>query len=411
MPSHELLPVAVTSNGLSFTAVLAVAAIALAAPLLVLLAPRMRVPAVVLEVVLGIIVGPSLLDWIDVDIPLSVLSLVGLSFLLFLAGLEIDPTKLRHGFVRILAAYGISLALASLFGLATELVHETHQPLFIGVVLASTSLGLVVPVLSDAHETNSSFGQTVLAASSVAEFGSIVLVSMFFSQNASSTESTVFLLVGFVVLVAIVGAALSRAGRSIRVSSTLLKLDDTTAQLGIRVAVLLLIVFVALAGELGLETILGAFVAGALLRVVDPDRHLIHDHFRMRIEAIGYGFLIPVFFVTSGLRFDAKELFARPEHLALVPLFLAGILVARAAPAILYRPLMDSRRVKAAALLQATSLTFPVVAASLGTELRVFDAPTAAALVAAGVLSVILFPPLALSFLARGGSNKETAST
>jgi Kef-type K+ transport system membrane component KefB len=395
-------------EGLSFTSVLAVAAIALAAPLIVLLAPRLRMPAVVLEIVLGIVVGPSLLDWVRVDVPLSVLSLVGLAFLLFLAGLEIDPAKLRHGFGRILLAYGVSLLLASVFGFATELVHETEQPLFIALALASTSLGLVVPVLSDARQNATEFGQLVLAASSVAEFGSIVLVSMFFSQHSeSSSESTIFLLVAFAVLVGVVGFALTRAGRSLRVSKTLLRLDDTTAELGVRVAVLLLIVFVALAGELGLETILGAFVAGALLRVVDPERHLVHERFRIRVEAIGYGFLIPVFFVTSGLRFDAKSLFAEPAHLGLVPLFLVGIFVSRALPAILYRPLLPRRRVQAAALLQATSLTFPVVSAHLGVELGVFDEPTAAALVAAGLVSVLLFPPVALMLLARDACGSE----
>jgi Kef-type K+ transport system membrane component KefB len=364
-------------------------------------------PAVVVEIVLGIVVGPSLLDWVDIDVPLSVLSLVGLAFLLFLAGLEIDPRRLRHGFGRILIAYLASLGLASLFGFATELVHETHQPLFITIAIASTSLGLVVPVLSDAHQNETDFGQLVLAASSVAEFGSIVLISLFFSQNAGSTGSTLFLLAGFVLLVAIMGIALSRVGRSIRVSNTLMRLDDTTAQLGVRVAILVLIVFVALAGELGLETILGAFVAGALLRLVDPERHLVHERFRIRIEAIGYGFLIPVFFVTSGIQFDAASIFREPEHLGLVPLFLAGIFVARALPALLYRPLTTTRRVQAAALLQATSLTFPVIAARLGVELKIFDSPTAAALVAAGLISVLLFPPVALTLLSRDDASEK----
>lgn len=224
---------------------------------------------------------------------------------------------------------------------------------------------------------------------------------MFCSQNADSSESTIFLLVGFVVLVGIIGLALTRAGRSVRVSRTLLRLDDTTAELGVRVAILLLIVSVALAGELGLETILGAFVAGALLRVVDPERHLVHERFRIRVEAIGDGFLIPVFFVTSGLHFDAKSLFAEPAHVGLVPLFLVGIFVSRAIPALLYRPLLTPRRVKAAALLQATSLTSPVVSARLGVEIGVFDSPTAAALVAAGLISVLIFSPVALTLLAR----------
>jgi Kef-type K+ transport system membrane component KefB len=163
----------------------------------------------------------------------------------------------------------------------------------------------------------------------------------------------------------------------------------------------LLAVFLVLSAELGLETILGAFVAGALLRVVDPDRHLVHDRFRSKVEAIGYGFLVPVFFVSSGMRFDADALFRAPKHWVLVPIFLVALLVARGLPAFLYRPLITTRQAVATGLLQATSLTFLVVAAHLGRELDVFDAATAAALVVAGLLSVVIYPPIALRLLGR----------
>lgn len=375
------------------------ALIALAAPLIVSLAPRLRIPAVVLEILLGIIVGPSGFDWVEVDVSTEVLALLGLGFLLFLAGLEIDPRRLRTGIGRILFAFGISLALAVGFGWGAELFHETSSPFFVGIALASTSLGLVVPVLRDAGQNETEFGQMVLAASSVAEFGTIVLVSLFFSQSASSTEATVFLLAAFVVLALAIGLTLSRAGRSIRLSATLARLEETTAQLGVRIAIVLLAIFFVLAADLGLETILGAFVAGALLRMIDRDELLVHDRFRQKVEAIGYGFLVPVFFVASGLRFDAEALFEEPQHLLLVPFFLVALLVARGVPALLYRPLVGHRRSVAAGLLQATSLTFVVVAAHLGVELDVFDSATAAALVVAGLLSVILFPAIALQLL------------
>lgn len=383
----------------SLGTVLVVALIALAAPLIVSLAPRLRIPAVVLEILLGIIVGPSGFDWVEVDVSTEVLALLGLGFLLFLAGLEIDPRRLRTGIGRILFAFGISLALAVGFGWGAELFHETSSPFFVGIALASTSLGLVVPVLRDAGQNETEFGQMVLAASSVAEFGTIVLVSLFFSQSASSTEATVFLLAAFVVLALAIGLTLSRAGRSIRLSATLARLEETTAQLGVRIAIVLLAIFFVLAADLGLETILGAFVAGALLRMIDRDELLVHDRFRQKVEAIGYGFLVPVFFVASGLRFDAEALFEEPQHLLLVPFFLVALLVARGVPALLYRPLVGHRRSVAAGLLQATSLTFVVVAAHLGVELDVFDSATAAALVVAGLLSVILFPAIALQLL------------
>jgi Kef-type K+ transport system membrane component KefB len=386
---------------LSLGTVLVVAVIALAAPLLVQLAPPLRLPAVVLEIVLGIVVGPSGFDWVEVDVPTDVLGLFGLGFLLFLAGLEIDPRRLRGAAARVGLALLVSLGLALIVGFGVELVRETTSPLFVGIALVSTSLGLVVPVLRDAGQTETELGQLVLAGASAGEFGAIVLVSLFFSQEASSTEATVFLLAAFALLAVIMGLALSRAGRSIRVSGTLLRLEETTAQLGVRFAVVLLAVFFVLAADLGLETILGAFVAGALLRVVDRDEHLIHERFRAKVEAIGYGFLVPVFFVSSGLKFDADALFAEPEHFALVPAFLVALLIVRGLPALLYRPLVGTRRAVAAGLLQATSLTFLVVAAHLGRELEVFDAAAASALLAAGLLSVVLFPPVALALLSR----------
>jgi Kef-type K+ transport system membrane component KefB len=266
-------------------------------------------------------------------------------------------------------------------------------------MLASTSLGLVVPVLRDAGEVESGFGQVVLAASSLAEFGTILLVSLFFTTTRSGSGAQVLLVVGFSILVLVTGLALIRAGRSLRVSSTLSALEDTSAQLGIRVAILLLVLFVAAAAELGIETILGAFAAGALLRVVDPDRHLTHADFHRKVEAIGYGFLVPIFFVTSGARFDVEALVNSPGHLVLVPLFLLAMLVVRGVPALLYRRYFGTRRVAAAGLLQATSLTFIVVAARLGLELDVFDEASGASLVAAGLLSVVIFPPIALWLL------------
>lgn len=164
---------------------------------------------------------------------------------------------------------------------------------------------------------------------------------------------------------------------------------------------MLLAVFFVLASDLDLETILGAFVAGVLLRVVDRDEQLTHERFRSKVEAIGYGFLIPVFFISSGMRFDADALFAEPEHLLLMVAFLVALLVVRGVPALLYRPLVGTRKAVAAGFLQATSLTFLVVAAHLSRELGVLDAAGSSALLAAGLLSVVLFPPVALALLSR----------
>jgi Kef-type K+ transport system membrane component KefB len=387
---------------ISFSSILVIAAVAFLAPILVNLAPRLRLPAVALEIVIGIAVGPAGLGWLELDLPVTVLSLMGLAFLLFLAGLEIDPARLRGRIGTISLAFGASLVLAVGCAFAFQPVEEIRNPLFVAIMLASTSLGLIVPVVRDAGEIDSEFGQVVLAAASLAEFGTILLVSLFFSTSSSGSSGSgakVVLLVGFAALIVLVGIAMVEAGRSLRVSATLRALEDTSAQLGVRVAILLLVGFVALAGELGIETILGAFIAGALLRVVDPEAHLTHVEFRRKVEAIGYGFLIPMFFVSSGARFDVDALIHSPGHLTLIPLFLVAMLVVRGVPAVLYKRWFPNRRVVASGFLQATSLTFVVVAARLGLELDVFDEASGASIVAAGLLSVILFPPIALWLL------------
>jgi Kef-type K+ transport system membrane component KefB len=164
---------------------------------------------------------------------------------------------------------------------------------------------------------------------------------------------------------------------------------------------MLLVAFVALAAVLGLETILGAFVAGVILRLVDGDRMMTHPQFRQKLEAIGFGVFIPVFFVTSGIQFDLAALFSSPSTTLRVPIFLVALLLVRGVPALLYRPLVGTRRSVVAGLLQATSLTFIVAASQIGLELGLITKATSAALIAAGLLSVLIFPLMALTLLGR----------
>jgi Kef-type K+ transport system membrane component KefB len=176
-------------------------------------------------------------------------------------------------------------------------------------------------------------------------------------------------------------------------------LADTTAQIRIRFAVLLLVAFVALAQGLGFEAILGAFLAGAVLRLVDRDAAITHPLTQAKLDAIGYGFVVPVFFVTSGIRFDASALFASASTIVQVPLFLLALVLVRGVPAVLYRARLGTRRTIAAAFLQATSLPFIVAAVAIGERLHALMPATGAALVAAGLVSVLFFPAIALGLL------------
>ena len=385
-----------------------VVAIAFTAPLVLGLAPALRLPAVVLEIVAGIAVGPSALGWVEIDQTLEVLALVGLAFLLFLAGLEIDFDRLRGRQLGLTSAgFAISFGLALVVALALKAAGQVDTPLLVAIILVATSLGVVVPVLKDAGRASSMLGQLVIAAASIADFGAVILLSLFFSREATSTWSKLVLLGGFaLVALAFVVAGLG-ASRSQRLADVLVRLQDTTAQIRVRGAFLLLVAFVALAERLGLEVILGAFLAGALLSLVDRDREMTHPAFRAKLEAVGFGVFIPVFFVTSGVAFDLDALFQGASTVARVPLFLAALLVVRALPALLYRPALGSLDTAVAGLLQATSLPFIVAASMIGIELGLLDAATGAALVAAGLLSVLLFPLLALTILRRG----EAAST
>jgi len=390
---------------LSFTSLAIVAAVAFAAPLALGLAPALRLPSVVLEIVLGIVVGPSVLGWVHVDPPVEVLSLLGLAFLLLLAGLEVEFDMLRGQLLRLTAAgFALSFGIALAVGLILDAAGLTGAPLLLAIMLSATSLGVVIPVLKDSGEASTQFGQLVIAAASIADVATIVLLSLFFSQESSGVGAKLVLLGGFAALVGAIGIAVLQAQRSMRISKALVQLQDTTAQIRVRGAFVLLTAFVVLAEKLGLEAILGAFVAGAVLKLVDTDRAMTHPQFRRKLEAAGFGVFVPFFFVTSGVRFNLDALFASGSTIARVPIFVVALLAARGVPALLYRRTLGERRTAAAALLQATSLSFLVVAGQIGMELGLISQATGAALVAAGLLSVLLFPLAALTLLHEGSA-------
>jgi Kef-type K+ transport system membrane component KefB len=386
-----------------FNNLLIVVAIGLLAPLTLGFLPRLRLPAIVLEIVLGIVVGPSGLGWVKADLPVSILALLGLAFLLFLSGLEIDIERLRGQILRVtMLGFAVSFGIAVIIGLGLKAGGAVKSPLFVAIVLVATSLGVIVPVLKDSGHIGSSFGQLVIAAASIADFGAIILLSLFFSgRGSTSTAGTLILLGLFGTVVVLVGVAIVGVERSMRLATVVQRLQDTTAQIRVRAAFVLMIGFAALADSVGLETILGAFAAGALLSLLDRDEAMTHPQFRSKLEAVGFGVFIPIFFVASGVRFDLNALFVGVSTAARVPLFLAAILLARGLPAVVYVRLLGRARSVIAGVLQATSLPFIVAATQIGLQLGVVSRASAAALVAAGLLSVVICPALGLVLLRR----------
>jgi Kef-type K+ transport system membrane component KefB len=353
----------------------------------------------VLEIVIGIIVGPSVLGWVHIDTTIQVISTIGLGFLLFLAGLEIDFAGLRGPVLRRTGAgYIVSFALAVVVSLGLSGAGLVDTPLLVAIALASTSLGVLIPVLKDAGASDSPIGQLVIAAGSIADFGAIILLSLFFSGEGS-VGSTLILIGSLLALAATALVVVRGAEHSARIRADLLRLQDTTAQIRVRGAMVLLVAFAAIAENLGLEVILGTFAAGAVLTLADRDQVMTHPAFRRKLEAMGFGLFIPAFFVATGVRYDLDALVASTSTLVMVPIFLAALLVVRGVPALLYRGVLGSRELLAAALMQATSLPFIVAATAIGQSLGLIDAAGSAALIGAGLLSVLVFPATALALL------------
>lgn len=256
----------------AFSNLAVVAAIAFAAPLALGLLPVRRIPAVVLEIVAGIAAGPAALGWVEVDTAVRVMALVGLAFLLLLAGLEIDFDRLRGTLLEASSlGFAVSFAVALAVGFGLDGADLVGSPLLVAIMLSATSLGVVIPVLKDSGRIGSRFGQLTIAGASIADVATIVLLSLFFSGESSGLGSKLVLLGGFGALALAAAFAVLGAERSMHVSEALVRLQDTTAQIRVRGAFLLLALFVVLAERLGLEAILGAFLAGAVLKLVDRD--------------------------------------------------------------------------------------------------------------------------------------------
>lgn len=378
-----------------------VALVALLAPLCVAAVPVLRVPAVVLEILAGMILGPDGLGIVEADVPVQVLAVIGLAFLLFTVGLELDVRTLRGRILRLsVVGYAISLALGLTVGLFATAAGWVTSPLLIALALSATSLGLVVPVLKDGGDIRSATAQLTVAAATFADLAAIVLLTLLFSEETDGLGARVVLLLTFVGLVAAVGVGLVVSEHWRSLSRVVAMLQDTTAEIRVRGAVVLLLGFVLLAQRFGLEAILGALLAGVVVAAVDRDSSS-HPQFRTKLDAIGFGFLIPVFFVSSGVRLDVAGLTSDAGAMVRVPVFLLALLLVRGAPALLYRRQLTGHQMAAAGLLQATSLPFLVTATMIGTDLGVVSPVNAAALVGAGVVSVLAFPPVALALLRR----------
>jgi Kef-type K+ transport system membrane component KefB len=384
-------------SGSFLTVVTAAALAALAAGLV---AGRVPVPVVVLEIVLGILVGPAVLGLADPDDFLEFFADLGLGMLFFFAGYEIDFDRIRGMPLRLgVLGWVISLALAYALGGVLALTGVVLSLVFTGSAMATTAIGTLIPILSDAGELRTRFGTNLLAAGAMGEFGPILLITLVFSTKSALSNAAI--LVAFVAM-AVVTAVVAVRGM-VRGWPLIERTLETSGQLAIRIAVVTVFALGALANSLGLDLLLGGFVAGVIVRLALKGHEV--SVFESKLTAVGYGFFIPFFFVVSGIKFNLDALTSHPISFLKVPLFLVLFLIVRGTPALLlYRRALDRSERIALAFFSATELPLVVAITTIAIDRGDMRSSTAASLIAAAILSTTIYPLVGLRLRAARGT-------
>lgn len=363
---------------------------AVLAPLLAEALRRYRVPIVVLEILLGMAVGPHGLGWVRDNVIIGTFALFGLCFLFFMAGLEIDFFRIR-GRPTGLAFQGwlISLLLAGALCVLLRQAGMVDAVMLVAVALSTTAIGTLIPILKDSGQLETDFGTLLLAVGAAGEFGPIALISLVAAGDSQGPGQAAVLL-GFAAWLGL-AAYLAYRIRPPRIIDLLGRKMHTTSQLPVRLCVFLMSMLVFVAGLWGIDVILGAFGAGAMVGLAMREGHskdLIH-----KLDSLSFGFLIPIFFISTGVRFDLPAL-AAPATQVRVLLFLALLLVVRGLPALLLYTQLGWKDRGSLALYSATGLPLIVAIAEIGEKTGRMQPQNCVALVGAGMLSVLLFPML-----------------
>ena len=376
--------------------------VAALAPVIVGLLPRLRVPQVVVLIIGGVLVGPQVLALAEPD-SIELLSHVGLGFLFLLAGYDLELSLFRQQAGK-LAIIGW-VASAALAGLLVGLLASTgfvraYVPVALG--LTTTALGTLLPILRDNNMLRGSFGSYMMAGGAVGEFFPVVAIAVFLGSNGRFFGLLSLLAVGVIALVL---SLIPRLGRGGRLHQILTEGQGATAQTTLRWTVAMLLLLLLIAAAFGLDVVLGAFLAGVVLRRWAPgDVKSLEE----KLDAVGYGFFIPVFFVTSGMNLDLQSIVHAPARLAL---FFVLLLVVRGLPTlVIYRSALPRPQRFELVFLLATALPLLVALSEIGLETGEMLPENAAALVGAGVLSVLVFPGIAIAIDRRLAASRDVVT-
>jgi Kef-type K+ transport system membrane component KefB len=369
----------------------AVGLVAALAPVVAAILPGPRIPQVVIFLVGGVLIGPHVLGLAETS-NIQLLANIGLGFLFLLAGYELDPALLRQQPGRLaISGWLISavIAVGVTGGLAAAGYIKDYVP--VGLALTTTALGTLLPILRDNGMLTGQFGQHVYAAGATGEIFPILIIAVFLTQRGH------FIALASVAAVGLVAIALSAApwlAKSVTVQRIIQEGQDATGQTTLRWAVVLLFALLAVASRFGLDVVLGAVLAGMVLRAWTRRFHMDTEGLERKFDAVGYGVFIPIFFISSGMTLDLKAISQDPLRMLL---FFALLLIVRGLPSLLvYRHVMGARQRVEMTFITATTLPLLIALSEIGQRDGVMLPATAAALVGAGVLSVLVYPPIAV---------------
>jgi len=381
----------------SLQALLAVTLVAALAPMIVAALRGPGLPQVVVLILAGVLIGPQGLG-LATTTGIRLLSDVGLGFLFLLAGYELDPRLLRaHAGRLAIIGWVISavIAVGAVAILGSFGFLRAYVP--IGLALTTTALGTLLPILHDNNMLAGQFGRYVLAAGAVGELFPIVAISLFLTGRGEFVAIASILAVG---VIAILLTLVPRIIGPARVRAIIYQGRRATSQTSLRWAIVLLLLLLVAAARFGLDVVLGAMLAGMVLRSWTHGIDIDVTPLEGKLDAVGYGFFIPIFFVASGMTLDVKSIIENP--LRLIVFFLL-LLVVRGLPSLLvYRRALPMRQRVEMTFITATTMPLLIALAAIGLSTGVMLPANAAALVGAGVLSVLVYPLIAVAVARRG---------
>jgi Kef-type K+ transport system membrane component KefB/Trk K+ transport system NAD-binding subunit len=391
------------SESSPFLSLLLITGLAAFVPLLASRLRRFRLPTVVGEILAGMIVGKSGLNLIENSPTLDFLALFGFSYLMLLSGLEVDfaalsaesqdggsRARLRRSVLLGSLVFLLSLVISYSSSCVLLFLDLISDPLMVALILSTTSLGIVVPVLKERGLIATDLGQTILFSALTADFGTLLLITVDVAVlGHGPTPEVLFILIFLVVFAFLFRVAKAAAGVS-SLRRVFDELAHATAQIHVRGAVALMVAFIVLSEWLGLEVILGAFLAGVLISLLSrKDRT---QFLRLKMDAIGFGFFIPIFFIMVGVRFDLAAILQSPGTLALVPLLLLASYAIKVLAALPYRAFFPWRETFAAGVLLSSRLSLIIAAAAIAADLGILDDATNSAIILVAIVTCTVSP-------------------